>query len=200
MVVPLHELLHAAGCLLTGGSVERLELRSLWGGRLLARVLPWVTPGGSYAGRLSGFHPAGDLSYLATVLLPHALLAPVGALACRSAARRARPFVFGAALLAAGQPLASLSGDFYEAASIPLTAVAKTLGASWAPLLRGDDLVLVGRAALRSGRPGALVLFALGTLLGGALALFTLWMSGGVAPKVRGEDMQDSPNRPSAGG
>jgi len=49
-----------------------------------------VTADGSCGGGLSGFQPAGDLPYLATVLLPHLLLAPVGALACRAAWRRGR--------------------------------------------------------------------------------------------------------------
>src|SRR5262245_10080862 len=67
LYVPLHELLHAAACAATGGRVERLEIDAIYGGALLARVLPFVTGASSYAGRLSGFDPRGsDWIYLAT--------------------------------------------------------------------------------------------------------------------------------------
>ncbi|MGZ6333769.1 MAG: hypothetical protein ACXWP5_14190 [Bdellovibrionota bacterium] len=84
IVIPLHELLHAAGCALTGGTVQRLEIQPVWGGALLAHLFPWVVSGGRYAGRLSGFRPSSDFSYFVTVLLPHAVLAPVGAFVSRA--------------------------------------------------------------------------------------------------------------------
>ena len=72
--VPIHELLHAAACMLFGGEVSRLEISGIYGGGLLARVLPFVATGTDYAGRLSGFDTAGsDLVYLATVLGPYLL-------------------------------------------------------------------------------------------------------------------------------
>ncbi|MDP9122753.1 MAG: hypothetical protein M3O15_15515, partial [Acidobacteriota bacterium] len=74
--VPLHELLHAAACRAAGGTVTRLEIDPLYGGALLARVLPFVAAGrsGPYAGRLSGFDTHGsDLTYLATDLGPFIL-------------------------------------------------------------------------------------------------------------------------------
>src|SRR5258705_6478487 len=65
--VPLHELLHAAACLVFGGSVTRLEIDGMYGGGLLARMLPFVVSGSQYAGRLSGFDTHGsDAIYLAT--------------------------------------------------------------------------------------------------------------------------------------
>jgi len=51
--VPIHELLHAAACLLAGGEVTRLEIAPQYGGALLARIFPFVVSGGEYAGRLS---------------------------------------------------------------------------------------------------------------------------------------------------
>src|ERR1051325_6446569 len=69
--VPIHELLHAAGCLAAGGAVSRLEIDTIYGGALLARVFPWVVAGSDYAGRLSGFDTRGsDAIYLVTDLLP----------------------------------------------------------------------------------------------------------------------------------
>ena len=182
LLVPVHELLHAAGCVATGGAVTQLQIQPVFGGALLARVFPWIVSGGDYAGRLSGFAPAGDLSYLATVLLPHVVLAPLGALVCRAAARRDGPVLWGAGLAAAGQPVASLLGDFYEAASIPLTAAARWLGAPWAKALRGDDVALVWAEAARIGGAAPLVVFAVTCVVGIALAAALLRASGGVAP------------------
>lgn len=163
--------------------MERLEIQPVWGGALLARVFPWVVSGGAYAGRLSGFRPAGDLSYFVTVLLPHAVLAPGGAFVARAAAKRSVPFLFGAGLLAAGQPVASVFGDFYEMASIVVTALARAAGAGWAVALRGDDLQEVLPAALRLGTPAAFALLACGIVGGVVLACGQLWISGGVAPR-----------------
>ncbi len=160
--------------------MQRLEIQPIWGGVLLARVFPWVVSGGRYAGRLSGFQPAGDFSYFATVLLPHALLAPVGAFVSRAAAKRSMPFLFGAGLLAAGQPIASLFGDFYEMASIVVTALARSAGAGWAVALRGDDLQVVVPVAMRLGTPVAFALLACGISGGVVLACGLLWLSGGV--------------------
>jgi len=65
--VPLHELLHAFGCLIAGGEVTRLEIGFLYGGAVLASWIPWVVAGSEYAGRLSGFSTGGsDLVYLIT--------------------------------------------------------------------------------------------------------------------------------------
>lgn len=182
-LVPVHEMLHVAGCVLTGGAITRLQLLPVFGGTLLARVFPWVVAGGDYAGRLSGFEPAGDLSYLATVLLPHLVLAPLGAFVCRVATRRDSPLLWGLGLAGAAQPIASLLGDFYEAASIPITATARALGAGWAPTLRGDDVTLVFEAAAKLESPLAFAVVALGCLLGAGLAAALLRLSGGVAAR-----------------
>jgi len=163
--------------------VQRLEIQPVWGGALLARVFPWVVSGGENAGRLSGFQPAGDLSYFVTVLLPHAVLAPAGAFVARAAAKRSMPFLFGAGLLAALQPVASVFGDFYEMASIVVTALARAAGAGWAVALRGDDLQEVIRVALRFGTSAAFTVTACGIALGMVLACGLLWISGGVVPR-----------------
>jgi hypothetical protein len=177
--------------------VQRLEIQPIWGGALLARLVPWVVSGGRYAGRLSGFHPAGDVSYVVTVLLPHAVLAPLGAFVSRAAARRSMPFLFGAGLLAAGQPIASLFGDFYESASIVVTALARAAGAGWAVALRGDDLEVVVPVAMRLGTPAAFALLGCGIAGGVALACGLLWASGGVVPSRSSEGVLRVPGRPA---
>ena len=140
--VPLHELLHAFGCLAAGGTVSRLEVDPLYGGALLARVFPWVVAGGDYAGRLSGFDTRGsDLVYLATDLAPFVLALFPGVWALRRAARARRPGLFGMAAPFALAPLLSLTGEAYEIGSVLVTRLAPWRAA--ATLLRGDDVGLV---------------------------------------------------------
>lgn len=127
--VPLHELLHAWGCLAAGGQVERLEIDPLYGAHLLARIFPYVHPGSDYAGRLSDFNSAGsDWTYAATVAAPLLLglagfpllrLAVPSSTSSRGLAWR-RPLLFGAAALLAASPLLSLTGDLLELGSLTL--------------------------------------------------------------------------------
>ena len=42
--VPIHELLHALGCMATGGTVTTLEVQTQYGGAVLARLFPWSKP------------------------------------------------------------------------------------------------------------------------------------------------------------
>ena len=141
--VPIHELMHAFACLATGGTVSRLEIAPLYGGALLARVLPFVEAGGDYAGRLAGFDTGGsDLVYLATDFGPYLLTLFPGVWALRHAGDRGASFFFGFWLPFALAPFLSLTGDAYEIGSILITNLPP-----WAGLeaLRSDDLFrLVG--------------------------------------------------------
>ncbi len=176
--VPLHELLHAFGCLATGGEVSRLEVDPLYGGALLARLFPWVVSGSEYAGRLSGFDTGGsDAVYLATDLAPF-LLTLVAVWALRRAARAGRPGLFGMAAPFALAPFLSLTGDAYEIGSVLVTRLPPWSTA--AALLRGDDVGLVAeRLAAAPAAPWAGFLVA--CLVGVAWAWITYWLGGAVA-------------------
>jgi len=139
--VPVHELLHAAACLAAGGEVWRLEIAPLYGGAVLARLLPFVAAGGEYAGRLAGFDTHGsDLIYLATDLGPFLLTLVPGVWWLRRAARGRRACAFGAALPVALAPFLSLTGDAYEIGAILVTRLPPWAGPAARQLLRGDDL------------------------------------------------------------
>ncbi len=148
--VPVHELLHAFGCLWTGGDVTRLEISPEYGAGILKQWFDWVEVGSDYAGQLTGFDTHGnDGIYLVTVLLPYVLTVFPGmwwyykalhgewekwttwALAGFSLAMVAAPFV-------------SIFGDMYEAASIIITRVVGWLQPAL-PLdrWRSDDLFLL---------------------------------------------------------
>ena len=149
--VPIHELLHAAGCILAGGSVTRLEIAPEYGGTLLAKVFPVVVSGSNYAGQLTGFDTRGsDLVYLATVLMPFVLTVAIGVPLLKfaghsgGAERRANPWLIGASVIVAYAPFVSLIGDYYEAGSIIVSRLAQWAGIG-APIdrWRSDDLPLL---------------------------------------------------------
>ena len=136
--VPLHELLHAFGCLAAGGAVSRLEIAPMYGGGWLSALFPFVVAGGPYAGRLSGFDPHGsDWIYLVTDLAPFVLALFPGFWWLRRSALAGRPVAFGAALPAAFSPLLSLSGDAYEIGSLATIHLPPWSGRRQ---LVGDDL------------------------------------------------------------
>jgi hypothetical protein len=178
--VPLHELLHAAGCLASGGSVSRLEIDGLYGGGLLARILPFVTAGSDYAGRLSGFDTGGsDWVYLATDLAPFLLTVFPGVWALRRAGAAGAGARFGFSLPFALAPFLSLTGDAYEIGSILVTRLPPWAGSA---VLRGDDAVLLAETLCQTaGAPwvGFALAVAVGTLW--AFATYALGVAAAVA-------------------
>ena len=170
--VPAHELLHALGCWAAGGVVSRLEIDPLYGAGWLAKLFPFVVPGGAYAGRLSGFDTRGsDWIYLVTDLAPFVLALFPGFWWLRRAARGAHPVAFGAALPAAFAPLLSLSGDAYEIASLAVVHLPPWSGRR---MLVGDDLGAKVAEVSGLAEPGMLAGVAVAALLGLIWAL--AWM------------------------
>lgn len=142
--VPLHEFLHAIGCLATGGEVWELEIDGTYGGAFYAALFDWVTPESDYAGRLSGFDTGGsDLVYLATDLAPYLLTLFPGVWLWFQAAKWRRPLLWGGMVPVALAPFVSLTGDAYEIGSILATQVPAWSSAGARDLIRGDDLFLV---------------------------------------------------------
>jgi hypothetical protein len=161
--VPIHELLHAAACWATGGTVQTLEIDRLYFGGLLAHVFPFVVGASHYAGRLSGFDPHGsDVVRVATDQGPFLLTLFPGVWALRREARRGRAFWFGLWLTPALAPFLSLTGDAYEIGSIVTTRLPPWSAPATLALLRGDDLGLRIDALAAAAQPpwGGLVLAA----------------------------------------
>jgi hypothetical protein len=147
--VPIHELLHVLGCVITGGTVTELQIDPKYGAAILAKVFPFVTPGGDYAGRLSGFDTGGsDVVYLATDFMPFVLSVIVGVPLMIRVATTGRAWVFGIAVVLGLAPITNLPGDYYEMASILTTRAAATAGVmdtETLEALRSDDVFrLVG--------------------------------------------------------
>lgn len=153
--VPIHELLHVAGCIATGGRVSELEIQPEYGGALLARWFDFVVVGGDYSGRLTGFDTRGsDLVYLATDIAPYLLSVFPGVALLRAASRRPLPLAFGAGIVVGLAPFYNLLGDYYEMGSIVATrALTLATGAGPEPALEGlrsDDVVALTGQLLSS--------------------------------------------------
>jgi hypothetical protein len=196
--VPTHELLHAAACLAFGGEVTRLEIDRLYGGALIARIVPFVVPASEYAGRLSGFNTRGrDLIYLATDLGPFLLTLFPGVWALRRAAAARNAALFGAALPFALAPFLSLTGDAYEIGSILTTHLPPWTEPATRALLRGDDLgKKFGELASVPGAPWGGALLA--AMLGVVWAFLTYGLGDAVARALGHGPISPQDTKPTA--
>jgi hypothetical protein len=197
--VPIHELLHVAGCLVTGGSVSELEIQAIYGGALLARFFDFVTVGGEYAGRLSGFDTHGsDLVYLATDFGPYILSVVIGVPLMQICAKRRRPLLFGPAIVLGLAPILNILGDYYEMASVLVTRAARFLLSEGAlpafEALRADDLILLigrfvsspadlGLTSTGEGWLGGLIIGV--STVGAVILAFATYALGGAFARIR---------------
>lgn len=196
LYVPLHELLHAAGCLLGGGTVDRLEIGVLYGGELLARWISFVEAGGPYAGRLAGFDTGGKVSvHLLTTGLPFVLTLFPGVWLLRRAGRRRMAFLYGLALAPAGAPFLSLTGDAYEIGSLLLTRLPPWAAPDMRGLLVGDDLILVAQAVAAGAGALAWAGLAAGTVAGAMWAWATYGVAGAIALRLGEPGLESRGNR-----
>ncbi len=166
--VQVHEPLHVAGCVGSGGRVSELQIKPVYGGTLLARVFPFVVSGGDYAGRLTGFDTKGsDLIYLATDFTPFMLSVFIGVPLLNRSLRKYAPAVFGAAVVLGLAPILNLTGDYYEMGSIvtsrALMLVSGSGSSAVADAIRSDDIfrlmeeLWTRRQELQLDTPGSLV-------------------------------------------
>lgn len=194
--VPVHELLHVAGCLLAGGEVSRLELDPLYGGDLLAAVFPFVVSGSEYAGQLTGFDTRGsDWIYQSTVLMPYVLTLFPGFWLWQKALAAARPgpvsmLAVGGLLPVVAAPLISLIGDYYESASIIVSSLAAEASGRALDAWRSDDVFrLVAEWPLEWTAVDVLAIGA-GLLLALALALLTMQGGSLIGRRITGDRLQ----------
>jgi len=170
--VPLHELAHAGACVSCGGEVRRMTLAPIYGGTLAARHLDWIDDDTPYAGQLADFTPGSDACYLWLVLAPFAAT-PLARPLLRRSSRRGSPLLLALGSLLVLMPLVSVTGDFYEAASIVVTRLTEGVVPD-ALSLRSDDLpALVGRLLARGSDvpAGQWAVVVASALLGLAAAL-----------------------------
>jgi len=198
--VPIHELLHAYGCIWTGGDVTELQISARYMGGLYARYFDFVVTESDYAGRLSGFDTHGsDLVYMATVFMPFVLSVLIGIPLLKALRGRRRPILFGVAVVVGLAPFYNLTGDYNEMATIIVTRAA-TLSLSNPPVFAelrpySDDIfnlwyLLVadpGELGLKSSGAvalGAGVMFV-SLIVGLVLSFLTYWLGHLVARALR---------------
>lgn len=143
--VPIHELLHVAGCVITGGSVSELQIAPKYGAALLAKVFPFVVTGGDYAGRLTGFDTKeSDFIYFVTDFLPFVLSILFGVPLVKYCTYKGNRAVFGIAMVVGFAPIYNLPGDYYEMGSTLttrfITIVARGGGPPMYAGIRSDDI------------------------------------------------------------
>ncbi len=148
--VPLHELMHAWGCLLAGGEVSRLEISPEYGAAWLQDYFPYVVVGSEYAGQLVDFDTRGsDWIYVATVYAPYLLTIYPGIPLFHAMLNRPWPSAMqhlgiGLALPLVIAPFVSLLGDFYELGSIAASQLGQAFFLGHDTLRwRSDDLLLL---------------------------------------------------------
>ena len=191
LYVPVHELLHVAGCVLAGGDVSRLEIDALYGGALLERIFPFVVSGSEYAGQLTGFDTHGsDWVYQSTVLMPFVITVFPGMWLWRrlldpdTMPGPWRSLAVGAVLPLVAAPLISLTGDYYESGSIVVSALFADAAGRPLEAWRSDDVFrLIGEwpGAMTGADIGAI---GAGILLSVAFALLTLWLGAVLAAGI----------------
>jgi hypothetical protein len=146
--VPIHELLHVAGCVVTGGTVTELIMGREYGADFLARFFPFITPqSGQYAGRVTGFEPNGDVGYFVTVFAPYILTLFPGIWLVGHAAYTRKFWLFGPGIVVGLAGFYNLTGDYFEMGTILSTRIvdlisggnaSASINAFWE--MRSDDL------------------------------------------------------------
>lgn len=178
--VPLHELLHALGCIVGGGTVSRLDISPLYGATLLKKIFPFIHRGSDYAGQLKGFDTGGnDLTYFLTVFFPYLLTIIFGVPVITFLKKVKHPtlrhtFLFGLAISPAYAPFISITGDLYEMGSILVTVLLPEVLLDHNPTRwRSDDLVrLIGviSESAQGMKPMDLTIITLSFTAGTAIA------------------------------
>ena len=175
--MPIHELGHAFGCMLGGGSVTELQISPEYGAAFLQEVFPFVTVGSDYAGQLTGFNTKGnDLIYLLTDFFPFLLTIFIGVPLLQSASKSkplSAAIKLGIGLPIAFAPFISFSGDYYEMGSIIVSGITDSIFSSnQYAIWRSDDVFRLAGELFFRGKPysaidlvGIILSFILGIVL-----------------------------------
>jgi hypothetical protein len=185
LYVPIHELLHAFGCIVAGGKVSRLDISGIYGASLLKHFFPFVSVGSEYSGRLAGFDTGGkDFIYFVTDFSPYLLTIFMGVPLLKTVPSvNASPLIktvqCGVAMPLAYAPFISLTGDYYEMGSLIVSRTASRFFMTGPERWRSDDLVKLVKELYSSQTPSSLLDIAVVSasfLVGIGLIFTTYWL------------------------
>lgn len=183
--VPLHELGHAYGCIIGGGSISRLEISPLYGADILKEIFPFVSSGSEYAGQLTGFDSGGsDLIYLLTVFFPFLLTIFIGVPLLKSAARSSplsASIKLGIGIPMAFAPFISFSGDYYEMGSIIVTRITSFLSPGFnVDRFRSDDVFKLADDLFFKGNKYVMsdITVVIGSFILGIILIYATYFTG----------------------
>ncbi len=196
--VPIHELLHVAGCVFSGGTVSELIMGKEYGADFLQKIFPFIVPQSSaYAGRVTGFDPNGDLGYFLTVFCPFTLTILPGVWLFLQAARHKTMWLMGPGIILGFTPFLNLTGDYFEMGTIFSTRIINFMAdgrpASLYPKywdLRSDDIFrLIGElgtdpTAYGFQTPGGFISVISVILMGAVLSVLFAGWTYGVGRKI----------------
>jgi len=186
--VPIHELAHAGACVLGGGTVTELAIDAQYGGKLLARVFPFVVAESEYAGRLTGFSVPNAWAYAFVDFAPF-ILSLFGVTLLELARRRGTAWLLSGGFILAFVPAISLTGDYYEAASLVTSRIAE-FASSGVPegMLVSDDVFRLFDELATAGLLNAVTIVSVmaGLALAAYLVLLTLALQLALSQKLLG--------------
>lgn len=191
LYTPIHELLHVAGCVFTGGTVEELALKPQYGGTVLQHVFPFITPESDYAGQLTGFSTPNKWSYAVVDFLPFVLSIPAGLLMVWCYRNR-NTWLFGLALILAFVPIMSITGDFFEGASLVTSEMLSWMEPSLGDrFLISDDMFKLVGELMENQQMTAMIGFMIAVtfLLGTTFIYLLMFLQGYLVHKLYGEDI-----------
>ena len=183
--VPVHELLHSLGCVMAGGSVQKLEISRIYGASLLKRAFPFVSVGSHYSGRLAGFDTGGsDITYFITDFMPYVLTILVGipllkSIPSQKSSALSKSICLGVAAPIAYAPFMSVFGDYYEMGSILVSRLASASTSVPPERWRSDDLFRLINKLWSSAAPHGLdAVIVISSLLFGVMLIFLTYWTG----------------------
>lgn len=174
--VPVHEMLHVAGCILSGGEVSSLNLKPRYGGLLLSKIFSFVVPASDYAGRLTGFQTPNAWSYALVDFFPYTI-SLLGVAVIRLCEKKGAAFFLSLGFILTFVPFMSIPGDYYEAVSLVTTKIAEYGDPSLpAGVLISDDVFRSVGILLKENRLNISVsiLIVVGIIVATYLAFMTL--------------------------
>ena len=174
LYVPIHELMHVAGCIIMGGEVNELAIDPMYGGKLLSNIFPFVVSESDYAGQLTDFTTPNKYAYFIVDMFPYLLSLPA-VLLIKLATKHRHIWLFSLGFLLMFVPLTQMFGDFYEATSLGVGELMSMINPELNPqLIVSDDMFKLLASLNENSTTSSLVYFCV--ILSFILGIVLAWL------------------------